>query len=231
MKKYLIISLVVIFTSFLVSCTNQPVTTTTVTTVKTTMTEPGSNGFILKKVIKGETVWGYSQETYGTGVEWRQIVAENAFLSQPGRIYYDQARAKWIVLIYPGETIKIGGKYISPTFTSEETTTSTTTTPGTTNYTPLWISLAAIGGILLLALLICCCCGRGCCFFQRRHCGDFDTDMRRAFIQEEREYKNRIIDRMFDHGKLKKFKLNENREFKLSAEYCCSEGKDAKKEN
>ena len=61
--------------------------TTTTTTVKTTVKEIGSEGFILKKVVKGDTVWGYSQESYGTGIQWREIVKENPFLNEEGRIY------------------------------------------------------------------------------------------------------------------------------------------------
>lgn len=147
-KSIILLSILVILTSLFVACNNQA-TTTAVTTIKTTMTEPGSGGFILKKVIKGDTVWGYSQEVYGTGIEWRQIVAENPFLSEPGRIYYDQARGKWIVIIKPGETIKIGGKYVSPTFTSEETTTITTKEPATGLPWWGWLLILGVAGFLI----------------------------------------------------------------------------------
>lgn len=134
------------------SCQNGSTTTTTV--VKTTVKEMGTDGFLLKKVVNGDTIWGYSQETYGTGTEWRDIVAENPFLNQPGRVYYDQARQKWIVLIYPGETIRIKGQLVNPTFISEETTITTTPTK---SGVPWWgwlcfiaLGSTVIGGIIYL---------------------------------------------------------------------------------
>jgi hypothetical protein len=126
--------------------------TTTEKTVKVTTKEMGTEGFILKKVIKGDTVWGYSDEAYGTGLQWREIVAENPFLNESGRVYYDQGRGKWIVIIYPGETIRIRGQIITPAFTSEETmTTITTETIGI----PWWGWLIIIlGGIAFIFFLI-----------------------------------------------------------------------------
>ena len=153
MKKYSYLMIVVI-SSFLFSSCNQQTTTTAVTTTKTTVTEPSSDGFIFKKVIKGDTIWGYSEEVYGTGFEWRQIVAENPFLGEHGRIYYDQAKGKWIVIIKPGEKIKIGGKYVSPTFISEEITTKTTTTSSSSLDSVLWWEwLCIIGCIAFLVWL------------------------------------------------------------------------------
>lgn len=125
MKNIISFFLVIFSIVLMASCQNKDTKTTTV--VKTTVKEIGSEGFVLKKVVKGDTVWGYSDEVYGTGLQWRDIVAENPFLNEPGRIYYDQARQKWIVIIYPGETIKIKGQVLSPTFVSVETTTTTIT--------------------------------------------------------------------------------------------------------
>lgn len=132
------------------SCQNKDTKTTTV--VKTTVKEIGSDGFILKKVVKGDTVWGYSDEVYGTGFQWRDIVAENPFLSEPGRIYYDQELEKWIVLIYPGEQIRIRGQVITPTFISEETTVTTSTE---TVGIPWWgWLLIAVGSVIILFLIV-----------------------------------------------------------------------------
>ncbi len=131
------------------SCQNKDTKTTTV--VKTTVKEIGSEGFVLKKVVKGDTIWGYSDEAYGTGTQWRDIVAENPFLNEPSRIYYDQGREKWIVLIYPGEQIRIRGQVVTPTFISEEThVTTTTETVGV----PWWgWLLIAVGSVVVLFFL------------------------------------------------------------------------------
>lgn len=225
MKKYFIFTFFVIFISFLFSsCGSSPASTTTVTTIKTTITEPGSNGFVLKKVIKGDTVWGYSQETYGTGVEWRQIVAENPFLNQPGRIYYDQAKNKWIVLIYPGETIKIGGKYVSPTFISEETTTATTINPSTGLASiPWWGWLLIIASILFFVWLF---------WFYRNGntamawasssaavhvnvMNNIDRDTRAALLGREQDRRDRLVDvihRDTKKGRIKGFFFHESDE-------------------
>lgn len=132
------------------SCQTKTVDTKTV--VKTTVKEIGTEGFLIKKVVKGDTVWGYSEEVYGTGVEWREIVAENPFLNQPGRVYYDQGREKWIVILFPGESIRIRGQVVTPTFSSEETTVTTTTE---TAGIPWWgWLLIAVGGIIFIFFLL-----------------------------------------------------------------------------
>jgi len=150
MKKFFYFVVVAMVATFVFSCQNQTINTKTV--VKTTVKEIGTEGFLIKKVIKGDTIWGYSEETYGTGVEWRSIVAENPFLSGPNRIYYDKERAKWIVIIYPGESIRIRGQVLTPTFISEEVTVTTTES---TSGIPWWgWLLIATGGIICLYFLI-----------------------------------------------------------------------------
>jgi hypothetical protein len=142
--------LAVFSVAIMASCQTKETTTNTV--VKTTVKEIGSEGFTLKKVVKDDTVWGYSQESYGTGIQWREIVKENPFLNEEGRIYYDQGREKWIVLIYPGETVKIKGQVLSPTFISEE---STTTVTSETIGIPWWGWLIiAVGSVIILFLIV-----------------------------------------------------------------------------
>lgn len=151
MRNFIFFVFVVIFAlATTASCQNQKNTTTT--TVETTIREIGSEGFLIKKVIKGDTVWGYSDEVYGTGTQWRDIVAENQFLNEPGRIYYDEARQKWIVIIYPGEIVKIKGQIITPTFVSEEKTTTVTSE---TTGIPWWgWTLIAAGSAVILFFVI-----------------------------------------------------------------------------
>lgn len=151
MKNFVTVMIIAIFSiAILASCQKSNVRTET--TTKTTVKEIGDEGFILKKVVKGDTVWGYSDEAYGTGLQWREIVAENPFLNESGRVYYDQGRGKWIVIIYPGETIRIRGQIITPAFTSEETTTTITTK---TIGIPWWgWLLIVLGGIISIFFLV-----------------------------------------------------------------------------
>lgn len=150
MRKIFVLIVVALVATLSFSC--QQKTVTVEKSTKTTVSQIGSTGFIIKKVIKGDTVWGYSEEVYGTGVEWREIVAENPFLNQPGRVYYDQGREKWIVILFPGESIRIKGQVVTPTFVSEETSTTTSTE---TVGVPWWGWLIiAVGGIIFLFFLL-----------------------------------------------------------------------------
>lgn len=151
MKKFFYFAVVAIVAILISSCQKQ--TTTVEKVTKTTVKEIGTEGFILKKVVKGNTIWGYSEEVYGTGIPWREIVAENPFLAD--RVYYDSKRGQWIVKIYEdrGEVVKIRikGQVINPTFTSEETTTTTNTE---TVGIPWWgWLLIAVGGIIFIFFL------------------------------------------------------------------------------
>ena len=159
MKKvgFLAIYVIAVIFMFLLSSCEKPVTTTQTTTVtKVTTSEPGSDGFLIGKqlVIKGNTVWGFSREQYGTGIQWREIVAQNPFLQQPGRVYWNEARQRWIVKIYPGEVIRIGGQFVSPTVTVEETTTTTVEkTADDSFFTPVWLFWIIVAGALIIILI------------------------------------------------------------------------------
>lgn len=160
MKKYAFISIVVIFLSFLLpSCNNQPQPvpqkTTTVTDEKVTYSD---QGFYVEQqtIVRGNTVWGISEKVYGTGMQWREIVALNPFLNTPDRLYYNPERKMWIVRIYPGEVLNIGGQKVYPSCVYESTTTVTTTEPVSTSVPPVipwWGWVLIVVGIALLALL------------------------------------------------------------------------------
>lgn len=165
MKKFAIVFAIAVLMIAFTSCKNQSKTVTTVTTTTTlTPAEPDmSNGFYVKtqKVIKGNTLWGISKQNYGTGFRWRDIVEQNPFLNQPDRVYYDQAKKKWMVLIYPGEILKIGNEVINPTYVFEEVkTTIATTTPDQSMFElimPLWgwlLTALVIAGIVALFVLL-----------------------------------------------------------------------------
>lgn len=133
MKKlffyFVLITLVSVSIS-LNSC-QQPVpqkTTTTVTTEKVTYSE---GGFYVEQqiVVKGNTVWGISKRVYGTGMQWREIVALNPFLNTPNRLYYNPNSKMWIVRIYRGEALNIGGQMVYPSCTYESSKTETITEP------------------------------------------------------------------------------------------------------
>ena len=138
MKRFLffaslIVMMMISFSLSLSSCTPRPAipdvdTRVTTETVKTTVSEdPGTYGFRVKKkiVVKGDTVWGYSKEILGSGYRWREIVEQNPFLKEPGRVYYDSDRKEWMALILPGEVIRIGGQRVSvPSYIVEEKTTT-----------------------------------------------------------------------------------------------------------
>jgi hypothetical protein len=155
MKKLIfLLPIFVIF--FLYSCEKQPVTTVTTVTTKTTLTEPGTNGFLISQeiVVRGNTVWGFSRESYGTGLQWRDIVAQNPFLQQPGRVYYNKDRKMWIVKIHVGEVVKIGNSIITPSCIVEESTTTTTKTTPAPEFFPWWgwllIAFFAVGFLCLI---------------------------------------------------------------------------------
>lgn len=102
-------------------------TTTTVEETSIIETSPGSGGVIFAKEITvkdGETVWGYSNEVYGSGGKWRDIVMQNKFLQEPGRVYWDTNRKQWIAKIYPGEVVKIDGQVVLPTYIFYDKTTT-----------------------------------------------------------------------------------------------------------
>jgi hypothetical protein len=113
------------------------------------------NGFILKRVKPGDTLWEYSEEIFGKGVGWREILKENPFLDNPERTYYDQTRKMWIVIIYPGERIKIRGEEVSPTTSSSFCFSSHTITKEKTSiawwgWVLIGVGAVSIGGLTLM---------------------------------------------------------------------------------
>lgn len=90
---------------------------------------------------------GLFRKAYGTGVQWRDIVAQNPFLQQPGRVYYNEAKKMWIVKIYPGEVVKIGGDIIAPSCVFEQTTTTVEETEPPKPIIPWW------GWLLMLVVV------------------------------------------------------------------------------
>ncbi len=132
-------------------------TTTTVTTEKVTYS---NQGFYVEQqtVVSGNTVWGISDKVYGTGTQWRDILALNPFLNSPDRLYYNSDRKMWIVRIYPGEVLNIGGQKVYPSCSYESSKTETTTEPivsSSANIIPWWgwLIIVVVGIALILLLL------------------------------------------------------------------------------
>jgi hypothetical protein len=162
MKKRIIILSFALLAVLMSACNNnqkpvpQPKVSTTVTSIEVTYS---NQGFLVETqmVVKGNTVWGISKQVYGTGTMWRDIVAKNTFLNDPTRLYYNSEKGMWVVRIYPGEVLNIGGQQVNPTYTYKETTTITTTEPATPAATPAssssmpgWIIIAIIAAVALL---------------------------------------------------------------------------------
>lgn len=116
----------------------------------------GKNGFIIKTVKPGDTLWEYSEEIFGKGVEWREILKENPFLDNPERTYYDPGMKRWIVILSPGETVKIRGKAIHPSFTSSSSLfinnfrTEEKTTVTWWGWVLIGVGAVSIGGLTLM---------------------------------------------------------------------------------
>jgi hypothetical protein len=116
----------------------------------------GKNGFIIKTVKPGDTLWEYSEEIFGKGVEWREILKENPFLDNPERTYYDPGMKRWIVILFPGETVKIRGEAIHPSFTSSSSLfiNNFRTEEKTTITWWVWVILAVLATSILLSLIV-----------------------------------------------------------------------------
>lgn len=153
MKNIVFVFAITMVIFSLSSC--KPSTTTTTVVTKATMTEPGTNGFLISQeiVVKGNTVWGFSEKAYGTGFQWRDIVAQNPFLQQPGRVYYNEAKKMWIVKIYPGEVVRIGGNIVAPSCVYEETTTTIEKTSSPDPIIPWWLVWTLVAALVLAFII------------------------------------------------------------------------------
>gem|GEM_PF-2178499 len=209
----------VAFSFFISSCQTQTVTSEkTVTTVMQTGDNPGTDGFILK-VKKGDTVWDFSQKVYGTGFKWRDIVAQNQFLNEPGRV--EKKGDKWIVLIYPGEEIRIGDKVITTNGYGQiiETTATTvkTTGPTTPSWPWYWFAVAIVALCLattFLVILIIHFINRG---HRNRHMdigNNIGDSISLQLVREERA----VLQDMYNNGRSKSFQYKGSA-FSLSGEF------------
>lgn len=231
MKKIIVLSIFFVIFSFY-SCEKPVTTTVTTVATKITMTEPGTNGFLISQeiVVRGNTVWGFSEKAYGTGMQWRDIVAQNPFLQRPGRVYYNKAKRMWVVKIYPGEVIRIGGDVIIPSCVFEETTNTVETTESPKPIIPWWGWLLIITAIAFIIWL----------FYHRprnnsnavvnvnfRHGENINTATQTATvcanIERSYQFREHVATQMLSNPNLQSARLTENsdqtRDFILSTEY------------
>lgn len=233
MKSFFYLMLIVITSVLLTSCQNQTVTTEKVITTVTQLDNPGTDGFILK-VKKGDTVWDFSQKVYGTGFRWRDIVSQNPFLNEPGRV--EKRGDKWIVWIYPGEEIHIGDKVITASGNGQitETVKTTETTQTPIPIVPWWGWLLIVISIALLVWLFGFYRPRNTVancshpiYIDIRNGVGIDMATTAAIITEGRAHNERMLDKMLAHGDLSKITLD-CPDFHMKAKY--KDGEPVKKE-
>jgi len=212
MKNLVVLALIVVAGFFFSSCQKSSESVTTVTSENVTYS---IEGFYVEQqiVVAGNTVWGISDKVYGTGFQWRDIIALNPFLNTPDRLYYNPDRKMWIVRIYPGEVLNIGGQKVYPSCSYERTTTITTTPiePAMS----LWEWLGIILGLAILAILIISLVS----FWRQRYgssstaivhvsiLNDIDTDTTRATCAREMALTDRALG-VLEQGDYDEFELN-----------------------
>lgn len=111
--------------------------------------------YVVKDTVKsGHNTWDRAKVFYNNGFEWRQIVKENEFLQEPGRVWKDETTGIWYCLILPGEVLNIGKAQVNPVF--EDTIVSKPVLPVEESTTDVsWLVwLFVFIGLLLLAYLI-----------------------------------------------------------------------------
>jgi hypothetical protein len=140
--------------------------------------EPEFFWVVTETVKAGDTVWDRAKVYYGNGLKWTDIVAENPFLQQPGRIWQDKVSGKWYVLIFPGEKLVMDQKEVNLTFID---TIDTPAQQQKEEGLPWWAWLLIIlGAIMIIAIIInwirCCnrCCDRDVVYVNVPRGGDIN---------------------------------------------------------
>jgi hypothetical protein len=240
MMKKIIFCAVAILAIMFTSC-NQQVpqkTTTTVTTEKVTYSD---QGFYVEQqtVVSGNTVWGISSKVYGTGLQWRDIIALNPFLNTPDRLYYNADRKMWIIRIYPGEVLNIGGQKVYPSCSYESSITETTTEPvsSSSNIIPWWgwliIVILVIAFILLMLNLFgiynpingssSSSSSSSAVHVDIHNGGNIDLATRAALLGREMDFRNRVVgiaEESAKNNQLARLFIEENPdEFTMSAKF------------
>ena len=139
------------------STKNAPVTATAVRVI------PSSSIVFIKEntyeVKPGDNTWNLSKDWYYDGYQWGQIVEQNPFLREPGRIRYDSITKMVYCRIEPGETLVHYNQVLPLIDTIPKTDTAShrqtiigTTYPESWNWN-FWGPVIIIAMILLAAIL------------------------------------------------------------------------------
>ncbi len=120
----------------------------------------------LKVVTYGDNLWNLAKQVYWNGWNFGDLVAQNKFLQEPGRLYYDKKNNWFYVMIHPGEklmTYQPTEPQVIPIGHSEtvkdDTAGFTPTPPAPGPYVPPpattdWDEFAKWFWIIVLALLL-----------------------------------------------------------------------------
>lgn len=236
MKNLFVIAIMAAVIS-LTSCANQEQTpekhvTTTVSETKVTG-EP--NYFLVKKAVKvkkGDTLWEYAKVQYQNGFQWRDILAQNPFLKD--RVEKN-AKGEYIIIIYPGETIYMGGQVVNTTTNytiKENSTTTEVITPASLAW---WeVLLLVLFGLLIVTLIVslilswrrrhgyCCPSFPSFHFIDIRKGEDIDHAMHQAEMSEKHRLGLNAINAMIGKENLQTANLKwgmEDGSFNLSTDY------------
>lgn len=240
--KSLLIAFLAMFCTvcFFTSCQKQPAQSPYVEQ-QVTITEPHFFYLVKEVVQKGQTLWGRAKVNYGSGLKWRDIVAQNRFLQEPGRVWKDSTNGMWYALIYPGEKLIIDSNQVNPVFVDiVDAPVSQNQQPPVinnyeTNYETYWIPwwawlIIALLVILLLLLFV----WRTTWFHEMRSISqnvsvainngnNIDTATRTAILEHEMAYRNRalaVIEKGANEKELLEFQVDEDSErFSISGTF------------
>ncbi|MCC6323391.1 hypothetical protein IT400_01215 [Candidatus Nomurabacteria bacterium] len=119
----------------------------------------------MTEVKPGDNAWDIASEIFYDGYKWRDLVEQNPFLKQPGRVYYSPEKNWYYCMMKPGENL-VTYEQFTPTVESvlqEKDTVGVTkdvaSVPpvpleyGNADTIALWVIASLIGLIILLYLI------------------------------------------------------------------------------
>lgn len=223
MKKVLFFSFFVVI--LMLSCQTAPQSVLTEKTV--TVVQPQFFYLCKEVVVNGDNCWNLAKVYLGIGLRWTDIIKQNPFMQEPGRVWKNEQTGIWYALIKPGETLIIGQTEINPTFV-EFIDTPANSTPQKSEFlflaSPWWWFWLVIA-IIILALLL-------AVVFNVYRANNttnnnssasvhvnirdgIDLDTRRTLLVRDQEFRDRtlrIVEEGAQNGRLKGFFINTNPE-------------------
>lgn len=232
MKKILFaIFVMVCFSILLVSCNSKPAPQSLVEQ-QVTVTEPHFFYLVESLIEKGNTVWGRAKIYLGDGNRWREIIAKNKFMQEPGRVWKDSVTCTWYALIRPGEKLIIDSQEVNPVFVDivDAPVQQNIQQPADTfkiNPTAIWLWVWIIAGFLIIVSLL-------FWLFRRNqhdqyihvdinHAGNINLATYATLTEHRQELQNRslaIVERGAEKGTLESFSVYEDPDsFEMSASF------------